>query len=181
MASVGHIAIGLVGSRWLQAMRNETRHRVVAGILMSALSMLPDVDVGGFALGVRYDDPWGHRGATHSIVFALAVGLLVSFFARKLKVSQARLFAFAAGVVMSHGLLDTLTDGGLGCALFWPFSNVRYFAPWRPIPVAPIGLGFLSARGLRVALTELAIFAIPLLYGIWPTRVKRSSAVDRMA
>ncbi|MEP7347936.1 MAG: metal-dependent hydrolase, partial [Gemmatimonadaceae bacterium] len=56
------------------------------------------------------------------------------------------------------------------CALLWPFSNVRYFAPWRPIPVAPIGLDFLSERGLRVALTELAIFSIPLLYGVWPRR-----------
>jgi inner membrane protein len=27
-----------------------------------ALAMLPDLDVIGFALGVQYGDPWGHRG-----------------------------------------------------------------------------------------------------------------------
>jgi hypothetical protein len=50
----------------------------------------------------------------------------------------------------------SLTDGGLGCALFWPFDLTRYFAPWRPIPVAPIGLAFLSPYGVRVAAAELA-------------------------
>src|SRR5262245_62425304 len=62
-------------------------------------------------------------------------------------------------VLASHGLLDTLTDGGLGAALFWPFDLTRYFAPWRPIPVSPIGLAFLSPYGLSVAATELALFA----------------------
>jgi len=35
--------------------------------------MLPDIDVVGFAFGVRFADPWRHRGATHSIVFAMLV------------------------------------------------------------------------------------------------------------
>lgn len=55
------------------------------------------------------------------------------------------------GVARSHLLLDTLTDGGLGCALLWPFSTERFFAPWTPLPVAPIGRAFLSAEGVRVA------------------------------
>ena len=61
----------------------------------------------------------------------------------------------AALVVASHALLDTLTDGGLGCALFWPFDLTRYFAPWTPLPVSPIGLGYLSPYGLYVATVEL--------------------------
>lgn len=65
----------------------------------------------------------------------------------------------AAVVVASHPLLDILTDGGLGCALFWPFDGTRYFAPWRPIPVAPIGLAFFSPFGLTVAIWEAVIFA----------------------
>ena len=62
----------------------------------------------------------------------------------------------------SHALLDTLTDGGLGCALFWPFDLTRYFAPWTPLPVSPIGLGYLSPYGLYVAAVEMVLFA-PLL------------------
>jgi inner membrane protein len=78
----------------------------------------------------------------------------------------------AAAVVASHPLLDTMTDGGLGCALLWPFSNERFFAPWRPIPVAPIGPAFLSARGLRIALIELVAMSPFLIYALWPRRAR---------
>jgi hypothetical protein len=37
--------------------------------MWSALSILPDADVIGFAIGVPYGDPWAHRAVTHS--FAL--------------------------------------------------------------------------------------------------------------
>ncbi len=75
--------------------------------------------------------------------------------------------------MVSHPLLDTLTDGGLGCALLWPFSNERFFAPWTPLPVAPIGRAFLSAEGVRVAVTELVWLAPLLAYALWPNRRPR--------
>lgn len=73
------------------------------------------------------------------------------------------------GVVLSHALLDALTDGGLGVALFWPLSDERIFFPWRPIPVAPIGRRFFTTeRGLLVAATELAWSLPLLLFALWP-------------
>jgi len=63
-----------------------------------------------------------------------------------------------------------MTDGGLGCALFWPFSAARFFAPWTPLPVAPIGRAFLSARGARVAAMETVVLLPLLLYAFWPRR-----------
>jgi inner membrane protein len=102
----------------------------------SALSLLPDVDVIGFALGVQYGDEWGHRGATHSLTFSIALGLAIGLAARWLNRSAVRTALAATAVLASHALLDTMTDGGLGCALLWPFDLTRYFAPWRPIPVA---------------------------------------------
>jgi hypothetical protein len=54
------------------------------------------------------------------------------------------------------------SGGGLGAALPWPLSDELFVAPWRPIPVSPIGLAFLSSWGLKVALVELALFS-PLL------------------
>ena len=50
---------------------------VTAGVIWSGLSLLPDADVIGFRFGVRYEDTWGHRGATHSLTFALGVGISV--------------------------------------------------------------------------------------------------------
>jgi inner membrane protein len=147
------------------------RSRVVAAMLFwSALSMLPDADVIGFRFGVRYADAWGHRGATHSFAFALGVGVLIGALARLWGGRALRTGLFAMLVVGSHPLLDTMTTGGLGCALWWPFDLTRYFAPWRPIPVAPIGRRFFSGDGLAVALVELAQFSPLLLYALWPRR-----------
>jgi inner membrane protein len=111
--------------------------------------MLPDLDVLAFRFGIPYAAPFGHRGATHSLLFALVMGSLFG------AVRRERFFWLLAVVVaLSHPLLDSMTDGGLGVALFWPFSNERFFAPWRPIPVAPIGAGMLSTRGLHVLAVE---------------------------
>jgi inner membrane protein len=63
-----------------------------------------------------------------------------------------------------------MTDGGRGVALLWPFTVHRYFLPWRPIPVAPIGIAFFSGPGMRVAAVELLEFAPFLLYALWPRR-----------
>jgi inner membrane protein len=159
VASIGHVAVGLAAAR---LRGNPTLHDFVA---WSALSLLPDADVIGFALGVPYAAPFGHRGAAHSLFVAAIAGLLIGLLARR-----AWLGAGAALVVASHGLLDTLTDGGLGVALLWPFSTQRFFAPWRPLPVAPIGVRLLGAYGLHVMLVELAWFAPLVVYGLWPRR-----------
>jgi inner membrane protein len=128
----------------------------------SVLAMLPDADVIGFSIGVRYADPWGHRGAAHSLTIAFIGAAIIAAIAPQFNWPRSRTWWVALAVLASHGLLDTLTDGGLGCALLWPFDLTRYFAPWRPIPVSPIGLAFLSPYGFFVAMTELALFA-PLL------------------
>ena len=64
-------------------------------------------------------------------------------------------FAFLFVCTMSHGVLDAMTNGGLGVAFFAPFHNERYFFPWTPIRVSPIGVGFFSARGLATLRSEL--------------------------
>ena len=168
MASLGHVAIGMATARWRG--RESGRALVPSMLLWSLLSLSPDIDVLGFAWGIRYGDPWGHRGATHSFAFAGAVGLCAGLLARRARWPALGTALATALVLASHPLLDILTDGGRGCALFWPLSDARHFAPVRPIPVAPIGFGFLSVRGLRVALFELALFSPLLLYACWPRR-----------
>jgi inner membrane protein len=168
MASIGHVAIGLAASQWYA--RDRASRGVAAMAAWSLLSLLPDADVLAFRFGVPYAAPWGHRGASHSLAVALVLGVAAYVVARAAKLPRLRTTVLVALVVASHGILDTFTDGGLGCALLWPFSTERFFAPWTPIPVAPIGRRFLSARGLRVAATELVIFALPLVYGLWPRR-----------
>jgi inner membrane protein len=158
MASIGHIAVGMAAAR---AYDPERRPRWTSMALWSALSLLPDIDVVGFLRGVPYGAPWGHRGATHSLTLAIAGGVATGLAARWFKRPALRTAMFAAVVLASHGLLDTMTDGGLGAALLWPFRLTRDFAPWRPIPVAPIGLDFFTLDGATVALSELLLL-LPL-------------------
>jgi len=55
---------------------------------------------------------------------------------------------------MSHGILDAMTDGGLGVA-FSPMDQNRYFLPIRPIHVAATSLrGLLGPHGLDVLASE---------------------------
>jgi len=67
-----------------------------------------------------------------------------------------------------------MTDGGLGVAFFSPFDNHRYFLPWTPIRVSPIGLGrFFSHRGLEVLQSELLWIWLPaavLAIAAWVVR-----------
>ncbi len=165
MASLGHVAVGLAAGRLAD------RQRPVGPMLwLSALSLLPDADVLGFRFGVAYADAFGHRGASHSLLVGLVVGVLAGLAIPLGDLSRVKRMVLCTLVVCSHGLLDTLTDGGLGVALLWPASAQRFFAPLRPIPVAPIGRRLLSAWGARVMLTELVMFAPFVFYALWPRR-----------
>jgi inner membrane protein len=125
-------------------------------ILACAASVLPDVDALGYWAGVPYDAPLGHRGFTHSFVFAAVLATCGAALARRLGASRGTAFAVVLLSAASHGGLDALTTGGMGVAFFSPFSNARYFLPWHVIAVSPIGLGrFFSERGLRILRSEL--------------------------
>jgi inner membrane protein len=76
--------------------------------------------------------------------------------------SRLIVFLFLFLSTLSHPVLDALTNGGLGVGLFAPFTNERYFFPYRPIEVSPIGVGaFFSHRGLIVMLSELKWVWLP--------------------
>lgn len=172
MAGLGHFAVGLAAARLWKGVappdQDTFKPRMRASFLFVSLSMLPDADIVSFMVGIPYSDQFGHRGASHSLVFAAAVGVITALVARTAPGKRGWLGLLAALVVASHGLLDTLTDGGLGVALFWPFENARHFAPWRPIPVSPIGREMIGARGLTVMATELLFFAPLLVWTFWP-------------
>jgi inner membrane protein len=134
------------------------RHLLIWGCIAC---IVPDLDVIAFSFGIPYSSDFGHRGFTHSIVFAAAVGLLGALFHRQLLCSALLVFIFLFSATISHGMLDALTNGGLGIAFFWPFSGERYFFPWQPIQVSPIGISFFSNRGLAVIRSELIWIWLP--------------------
>ena len=127
----------------------------------AVLTILPDADVAAFALGIPYHHPLGHRGFTHSIAFALLTAGAGTLLLRP-RTDRAATFAFLFTCAVSHPLLDALTNGGLGVALFSPVSNERIFFPWTPIRVSPIGAAFFSARGVETLMSEARWVWLPV-------------------
>jgi len=147
----GHAIIG-ISSPYIF----KTNKKYIKSILILSIvcALIPDIDVLGFSFNVPYNSFWGHRGFTHSLLFALLFSLLLSSFYflkkinLKLKISIFLIFLLS---IVSHSLLDALTNGGLGVALFSPFSNERIFFSYRPILVSPIGIiEFFNTRGINV-------------------------------
>jgi inner membrane protein len=134
-------------------------------VIGATCSAVPDLDVIGFHFGVPYGDFWGHRGFTHSILFAalLASAVMLLAFRQALPgLSRFGLWSYFFLATASHGLLDAMTDGGLGVAFFSPFDNTRYFLSWRPIRVSPIGVtAFFTHRGMEVVRSELLWIWLP--------------------
>ena len=98
-----------------------------SGIAVGAV--LPDIDVLTFSWGYAYGHILGHRGFTHSILFAFLLGFLIllvlgreiSKFSKK----WWRIYLCSSIIFFTHGLLDAMTNGGLGVAFFFPFDNNR--------------------------------------------------------
>jgi len=174
---LSHPAVALGVSRWFVL----PRAAIVAG---AVISILPDADAIGFWLGVPYGAPLGHRGFTHSLVFAAVLaaaglaGLRWSSGAPLRGAFASYLFLCAA----SHGVLDGMTDGGLGVAYFAPFSDTRFFLPWRPLPVSPISVsGFISGRGLEILGGEFVWIWLPCLGLALAAAVRRRAPANPVA
>jgi inner membrane protein len=135
-------------------------------VLSMVLPAVPDLDVIGLALGIPYAHFFGHRGFFHSPFFALLLGIAATaIWFREEKIFSRRwwqLTVYFFLITASHGILDAFTSGGLGIALLSPFSNQRFFAPWTPIQVSPIGFrSFFSTWGLNVIASEFLWVWLP--------------------
>jgi len=134
---------------------------LIAGV---AVSVLPDLDVLAFRYGISYASNFGHRGFSHSFLFAAALALVGACAFRYFQASFGRVFVFLFIATVSHGILDAFTNGGLGIAFLWPWSTERFFAPMQVIQVSPIGVSrFLSLRGVSVLISEIVWVWIPCL------------------
>lgn len=177
MASAfSHVVVAVaLGMAWRPAARS-----MRFWVFGAACSVGPDLDVLGFWLGIPYDHLLGHRGLTHSLFFAalLAVGVVAAAFdGPEWSGARLRVWAYLFGATASHGILDAMTNGGLGVAFFAPFDSTRYFLPFRPIAVSPIGLGeFFTEYGWGVLASEIPWVWLPagvFAASLWLARRRR--------
>lgn len=169
-----HAAIPL--ALWCAADRGRISRPLLAAGIVAAV--LPDADVLAFALHIPYADSLGHRGASHSMLFATLMAVLAALLHRRLRATVVQAAVFVGLCALSHPLLDALTSGGLGVALWWPWSGERFFAPWRPIRVSPFAPQFFSARGMATVLSELRWVWLPLALAVIGWRAIQRAPVD---
>lgn len=159
---VTHGFVGLAATATVFGFRAPWRIWVLAVLCAT----IPDVDVVSFRLGIPYGSLYGHRGLLHGLPFAALVSVLAAAAAHgrgpgALGRRFLALWGFFFAVAASHGLLDAMTDGGLGVAFFAPVSSERFFLPVRPLVVSPIPIsrllsgGGLTEWGRRLVRSEL--------------------------
>lgn len=143
-----------------------SRGRLLAAL--AVLAALPDLDVLAFSAGIPYEHWLGHRGLTHSLPFALVLGPVAAAVVfpgvPRFGTAWWRLALLLAMATASHGLLDALTDAGLGVGFWIPFETSRTFFSWRPLAASPIGVGaFFRGAALQILAAEVVVIWLPVL------------------
>lgn len=130
----------------------------------AAASAAPDVDtVSHRVFRLPLSSIYAHRGFTHSLFVAVAVGCVAAIFHKRLHVRPLTAAVVVGASMASHGILDMMTDRGLPVAYLWPLSSVRLFADWRPIHSPEVQLAHLGSELLPRLQSELWQLILPML------------------
>jgi membrane-bound metal-dependent hydrolase YbcI (DUF457 family) len=170
------VAHGLLGASVAAALRQSSQSRQWRLLWMGAfLGVCPDFD---YVLNwLRISGGGWHHGFTHSILFALLLGLMVATVLGEKKVRSVILYSAAT---VSHTLLDFLMTESRGVALWWPLTDQRYkLRLANPIDYtwSNVSLWQPTLDILRISLTELMIFAPILLLVVWVRRLLAERSV----
>ena len=140
--------------------------------LVALLPIVPDLDV--FS-EYAYGSSLGHRGITHSRLFALLLSVVVAAVtARWFRVKWWSLTILFFTIIASHGLLDAMTRGGENIPFFWPLGG-RY-GNWGPLPVSDIAFDLPDPRYSRAIRAELLWVWLPTLVTVGLTMLYRYRA-----
>lgn len=156
------VAHGLLGACVAAALQESSEsHRWKLLLAGAFLGICPDFD---YALNwLRISGGGWHHGFTHSILFALFLGLTTAAVLGGSKLRSIVVFSCAA---VSHTLVDFLMTESTGVALWWPFTD-RRFRLSLPNPIDYTwdngSLWGSAIDLLRISLIELMIFAPILL------------------
>lgn len=108
--------------------------------LAAFCAMAPDLDWFVSLGNIHRGHVLNHRGAAHSLFAAFLIAAVVFLLAFRKGQRRGDVWLCLTVAALSHGLLDACTAGGVGVALFMPFSKTRWACLWQPGHVAPLPL-----------------------------------------
>ncbi len=172
MTQVGHMLTGVaIGILCMPG--QATRPRMAAQVVaFTALANLPDTPLPGWGHD-RYDI--SHSVFVNLLLIALAVLALWRLQRVRAVVGGWRVIGAAGLAWLSHLLLDSFYNHGLGVAIFWPFSDAHLALP---IPWFSVVQGVpppLTPEMARAFAIELVCYAPLVLAAI----VARRTALSR--
>jgi inner membrane protein len=166
------LALPALQSRRLTAMLPPLLPAWTLPVSAGLLAMTPDLDLAGRRLfGIRNLSLLSHRGIFHSPFFlivltAILAGMLALAIIRDSpRTTFVYLWLLWAGCILTHPLLDALTDGGRGVMLLIPFTGARLHFIWHPIHTPPRNVHLL-ARAFLIGWSELPFCAAAVAAGI---------------
>jgi inner membrane protein len=68
-------------------------HQIPLSMLLTGMlcTVLPDFDGISFKLGIEYGSIWGHRGVTHTLLFAVGIGILGLYLSKRWQIKSWQL------------------------------------------------------------------------------------------
>ena len=163
------VAHALLGASLVAAVHPKPTSRYFIPLLLgAALANAADFD---FGLVLVLNSPEWHRSFSHSIAFALLVGLILVLALGKQHLREAMAYGLAFG---SHAILDYVTtkEGGK-VELLWPFSSERFGLGWVGLSEVPSRLPAIGI--IKSLILEFVLFT-PLLLLMWWLRIKMPTA-----
>lgn len=164
-----HALLPLIGAVALPNL-GLSKRLIIAGM---AAAILPDADVlTGRLFQIPHTHDLGHRGATHTLLFALLVAGAALLRVRILQARPATAFLFLGLATLSHPLADMLTRGGKGIMILWPFEDARFKFLAHPIEASPVGLKAFETGGIwQVLASEALWLLVPAVFVAFLARV----------
>lgn len=171
-STFGHAVAGLAITAVFHGEKLPRRTWAIAACCATA----PDLDWFVSLLNMHRGHVLNHRGVAHSLFAALVIATLAFFLAYRKDQRRWAVWLCLTIATLSHGLLDALTSGGVGVALFMPFSETRWACLWQPGQVAPLPLGREHTwYFLRSLWTELFWIGLPALVLVAWSRLARQA------
>jgi membrane-bound metal-dependent hydrolase YbcI (DUF457 family) len=163
---LAHAAIGLTTHELLG--ENQPIHSLWKKLaLIGLLANLPDIDV-VIGLLLQGDGSVFHRGPTHSLLFALAMGWLACRALRWWSRTASVSFIWCASIILSHVLADALFTSA-PVSFLWPFEVhwSREHCGWLDV-IDSVLLGSWSDMGLIFGAGLVILFSRVLRLRVLP-------------